>query len=110
MKNLPTNLDNGEQLFHLHYVHFVIKMCIQLKKLLQLDKNSTNFVLNAVRFVFLSHYSNFIFCSSLAACSTLLNTGNLNEREKKIYCVPCYRRQFGPRGGEDLFNRKTIIY
>lgn len=35
----------------------------------------------------------------LDTCSTLLNTGNVNEHEKKIYCVGCYRRQFGPRGG-----------
>ena len=38
----------------------------------------------------------------LATCSTLLNPGNLNEHEKKIYCVPCHRRQFGPRGGKNL--------
>ncbi|UJR09197.1 hypothetical protein I4U23_013445 [Adineta vaga] len=37
-------------------------------------------------------------CLKCTSCNTLLNTGNLNEREKKIYCVPCYRRQFGPRG------------
>ena len=35
----------------------------------------------------------------LGTCSTLLNTGNVNEHEKKIYCVGCYRRQFGPHGG-----------
>ena len=28
----------------------------------------------------------------------MLNSGNLNEHDKKIYCVPCHRRQFGPRG------------
>ncbi|CAF0921440.1 unnamed protein product [Adineta ricciae] len=37
-------------------------------------------------------------CLKCTACSTLLNPGNLNEHEKKIYCVPCHRRQFGPRG------------
>jgi cysteine/glycine-rich protein len=40
------------------------------------------------------------FSSSLVSCSTLLNSGNVNEHDKKIYCVGCYRRQFGPHGGE----------
>jgi predicted nucleic-acid-binding Zn-ribbon protein len=39
------------------------------------------------------------FTFSLASCNTLLNLSNLNEHEKKIYCVSCYRRQFGPRSG-----------
>jgi len=37
-------------------------------------------------------------CLKCTTCNTLLNSGNLNEHEKKIYCVPCYRRQFGPQG------------
>jgi len=37
-------------------------------------------------------------CLKCISCNTLLNSGNLNEHEKKIYCVPCHRRQFGPRG------------
>ncbi len=40
---------------------------------------------------------------SLASCNTLLNTGNLNTHDKKIYCISCYRRQFGSM---DLFNLK----
>jgi hypothetical protein len=44
---------------------------------------------------------------SLASCNTLLNSGNLNERDKSIYCVTCYRREFGPRGRMDLFSLKT---
>jgi len=43
---------------------------------------------------------------SLASCNTLLNTGSINERDKKIYCVTCYSRQFGPRGGKNLFRSK----
>ncbi|CAF3229910.1 unnamed protein product [Rotaria socialis] len=38
------------------------------------------------------------FCLKCIACNTLLNSGNINSHEKKIYCVSCYRRQFGPRG------------
>lgn len=38
------------------------------------------------------------FFGFVASCKTLLNTGNLNERDKKIYCLACYGRQFGPRG------------
>lgn len=37
-------------------------------------------------------------CLKCLTCNTLLNTGNVNEHEKKIYCVGCYRRQFGPHG------------
>jgi len=37
-------------------------------------------------------------CLKCISCNTLLNSGNLNEHNKKIYCVPCYRRQFGPHG------------
>jgi len=37
-------------------------------------------------------------CLKCISCNTLLNSGNLNEHDKKIYCVACYRRQFGPRG------------
>ena len=59
----------------------------------------------------------FPFCRSiiiviiLASCNTLLNSGNLNEHEKKIYCVACYRRQFGPQGGEYclIYSVKEII-
>jgi hypothetical protein len=36
----------------------------------------------------------------LVSCNNLLNSGNVNEHEKKIYCIGCYRRQFGPHGGE----------
>ena len=54
------------------------------------------------------HCSLHISLSLVAACSTLLNSGNLNEHEKKIYCVPCYRRQFGPRGGEDLYTLRAL--
>ena len=46
----------------------------------------------------------------LAACNTLLNSGNLNEHEKRIYCVPCHRRQFGPHGGRNSFILKTEDY
>ncbi|UJR09195.1 hypothetical protein I4U23_013443 [Adineta vaga] len=37
-------------------------------------------------------------CLKCTTCNTLLNSGNLNEHEKKTYCVPCHRRQFGPQG------------
>ncbi|CAF3571257.1 unnamed protein product [Adineta steineri] len=37
-------------------------------------------------------------CLKCTSCNTLLTSGSLNERDKKIYCVGCYRRQFGPRG------------
>ncbi len=47
-----------------------------------------------LHFSLLSHYY-----YSIVSCNTLLNSGNLNEHEKKIYCIACYRRQFGPRGG-----------
>lgn len=39
----------------------------------------------------------------LASCKTILNPGSLNERDKKIYCVPCYRRYFAPRAGLFVF-------
>ncbi|CAF2486445.1 unnamed protein product [Rotaria sp. Silwood2] len=38
------------------------------------------------------------FCLKCISCNTLLNSGNVNEHDKKIYCIGCYRRQFGPRG------------
>lgn len=44
-------------------------------------------------------------CLKCTACNTSLTSGNLNEREKKIYCGGCYRRLFGPRGlGRGLAN------
>ena len=43
--------------------------------------------------------------SVVASCNTMLNPGNINVHETKIYCVPCHRRQFGPRGlGRGLAN------
>ncbi|CAF3229928.1 unnamed protein product [Rotaria socialis] len=36
-------------------------------------------------------------CLKCVSCNTILNLGNFNEREKKIYCSGCYRRQHGPR-------------
>jgi hypothetical protein len=46
----------------------------------------------------------------LDTCSTLLNTSNLNEHDKKVYCVSCHRYQFGPRRGENLFDLKMKHY
>ncbi|CAF1407323.1 unnamed protein product [Adineta steineri] len=37
-------------------------------------------------------------CLKCFSCNTLLNSGNVNEHDKKIYCIACYRRQFGPHG------------
>jgi cysteine/glycine-rich protein len=37
-------------------------------------------------------------CLKCISCNNLLNSGNVNEHEKKIYCIGCYRRQFGPHG------------
>ncbi|CAF4018546.1 unnamed protein product [Adineta steineri] len=37
-------------------------------------------------------------CLKCSSCNTLLNSGNVNEHDKKIYCMGCYRRQFGPHG------------
>ncbi|CAF1199877.1 unnamed protein product, partial [Adineta ricciae] len=37
-------------------------------------------------------------CLKCSSCSTLLNSGNVSEHDKKIYCGGCYRRQFGPHG------------
>ncbi|UJR36992.1 hypothetical protein I4U23_029700 [Adineta vaga] len=37
-------------------------------------------------------------CLKCSSCNTLLNSGNVNEHDKKIYCTGCYRRQFGPHG------------
>ena len=65
-----------------------------------LDKSTTSSVSNAVSQPPthpLSHLPMRLFSVS---CNTLLNSGNINEHEKKIYCVGCYRRQFGPQGGE----------
>ncbi|CAF2647931.1 unnamed protein product [Rotaria sp. Silwood2] len=36
-------------------------------------------------------------CLKCTLCNTLLNSSNLNGHDKKIYCISCYRRQFGPR-------------
>ncbi len=55
-----------------------------------------------------SQFSPLIFFLSLflfyciVSCNTLLNSGNLNEHDKKIYCVACYRRQFGPHGSKSF--------
>lgn len=47
-------------------------------------------------------------CLKCVSCNALLNSGNLNEHEKKVYCTSCYRRQFGPRGvGRGLANSLT---
>ncbi|CAF1060445.1 unnamed protein product [Adineta steineri] len=48
-------------------------------------------------------------CLKCTSCNTLLNSGNLNEHETKIYCVPCYRRQFGPRGLAHGFETTSSI-
>ncbi|CAF3534903.1 unnamed protein product [Rotaria sp. Silwood1] len=37
------------------------------------------------------------FCLKCTSCNTLLNSSNLNGHDKKIYCITCYRRQFGSR-------------
>ena len=99
MSRVLINQHNGDRLFQHHHVHFVIKLCFQRKKSLELGKNTINYVSNAVSLSSLIVL--FLFLSSiLATCSTLLNSGNLNEHDKKIYCVGCYRRQFGPHGGK----------
>ncbi|CAF2647905.1 unnamed protein product [Rotaria sp. Silwood2] len=36
-------------------------------------------------------------CLKCTTCHILLNSRSLNERNKKLYCVGCYSRQFGPR-------------
>ncbi|CAF1508292.1 unnamed protein product [Rotaria magnacalcarata] len=36
-------------------------------------------------------------CLKCVSCNTILSLGNFNEREKKLYCSGCYRRQHGPR-------------
>ncbi len=97
------NQYNGDPPLLLHHVHFVIKLSIQLKKWWVLGKNFTNFVSNAVTFFFFLRVGLIHKFLSLASCNALLNSANLNEHEKKIYCVSCYRRQFGPRAGTNLF-------
>ncbi|CAF1001413.1 unnamed protein product [Rotaria magnacalcarata] len=48
-------------------------------------------------------------CLKCISCNALLNSGNINEHDKKIYCVGCYRRQFGPRGvGRGLGTASSI--
>ncbi|CAF0769767.1 unnamed protein product [Rotaria sp. Silwood1] len=50
------------------------------------------------------------FCLKCISCNTLLNSGNVNEHDKKIYCIGCYRRQFGPHGiGRGLGVTTSII-
>ena len=69
------------------------------KKSTPLDRSFTSSVSNAVSRTpvhFACSFTVHGFVS--AACNNLLNSGNLNEHDKKIYCVPCHRRQFGPRG------------
>ena len=46
----------------------------------------------------------------LDLCYTLLNSGNLNEHEKKIYCATCYRRQFGPQGRKSFLLHKKLKF
>lgn len=53
--------------------------------------------------IILSFYPSY-FIFFVVSCNTLLNTSNLNEHEKKIYCISCYRRQFGPRGSRNFLN------
>ncbi|CAF1057282.1 unnamed protein product [Rotaria sp. Silwood1] len=36
-------------------------------------------------------------CLKCTSCHILLNSRSLNERDKKLYCVGCYSRLFGPR-------------
>ncbi|CAF4530112.1 unnamed protein product [Rotaria socialis] len=48
-------------------------------------------------------------CLKCISCNALLNSGNINEHDKKIYCVGCYRRQFGPHGvGRGLGTTSSI--
>lgn len=110
ISKVATNQFNGDPLWQHHYVHIVIKLSIQRKRWLVLDKNSTNFVWNAVihfLFFFLEHNRYLI---SLASCNALLNITNLNEHEKKIYCTSCYRRQFGPQANTREKKQTTKTY
>ena len=68
-----------------------------------LDRSFTSSVSNAVSSSRLHSIECTVFLS--ASCKTMLNPGNINVHETKIYCVPCHRRQFGPRGlGRGLAN------
>jgi len=104
MNRVHINHHNGNQQFQHRHVHFVKRQFFQLKKLRVLDKNFINFVSNVVKFFSVQTRFSFSmmkhFWLILVSCNTLLNSGNLNEHDKKIYCTACYRRQFGPHGSK----------
>ncbi|CAG8516115.1 5476_t:CDS:2 [Diversispora eburnea] len=37
-------------------------------------------------------------CLRCVSCSKLLDPGNMTDRDSKIYCCPCYSKEFGPKG------------
>ncbi|RHZ74342.1 hypothetical protein Glove_226g37 [Diversispora epigaea] len=37
-------------------------------------------------------------CLRCVSCSKLLDSGNMTDRDNKIYCCPCYSKEFGPKG------------
>ena len=103
MYPLATNRHRGDRPSRLPPARCARSPSFPPKKSSVLDRNITSSVSNAV-----SHLTQLLLAAIItswlfsASCNTLLNSGNVNEHEKKIYCVGCYRRQFGPQGGECL--------
>lgn len=109
IQNVRISRQHGNQQSRRLPAHIVRNLFFQLKKWLQVVKNIINCVLNAVcstMILFDNLRQNMLFI--LASCNTLLNPGKINEHEKKIFCMTCYRRQFGPQGGEINFDDISI--
>ena len=102
MNNVHTSLHHGDRPSRHPPARCARSLSFPPKKSPVLDRNITSSVSNAVSHLTLLLAAIIISWLFSASCNTLLNSGNVNEHEKKIYCVGCYRRQFGPQGGECL--------